>query len=73
MTRVILITLLLSFPAQAADKMLILNDQEQAALRAILDTAIHAQGLTAVSRNAFVFSDKLDAAGPPPPPKEPPQ
>jgi hypothetical protein len=57
--------------ARAADKVLILNDQEQAALRVILDSAVHAQGLTAISRNAFVLSDKLDAA--PAPPQEPPK
>ena len=68
---------LFTSPAMAADKMLLLNDQAQAALRAILDSAVHAQGLTAVSRNAFALSDMLDAAGPPPAPPapatEPPQ
>ena len=49
--------------AHAADKALILNDQEQAAYRAILDTAVRANGLNTVSRNAFILSDKLDAAG----------
>lgn len=50
-------------PAHAADKALILNDQEQVAYRAILDAAIKANGLNTISRNAFVLSDKLDAAG----------
>lgn len=57
------LALLLSVPAQAADKALILNDQEQAAYRAILDSAIKANGLSPISRNAFILSDKLDASG----------
>lgn len=63
--RAILAALLLAaiVPAHAADKALILNDQEQSAYRAILDTAVRASGLSPLSRNAFILSDKLDAAG----------
>ena len=75
--RILLILLaLIGLPraSGAADKVLVLNDQAQAALRVILDTAVHAQGLTIVSRNAIAISDMLDAAGPPPPaPTEPPK
>jgi hypothetical protein len=55
--------LLISSSAQAADRALILTDQEQMALRAIFDAAIRQGGATQLSRNAFVLLDKLDAAG----------
>lgn len=42
---------------------MILSDQEQAAYRAVLDAAIRANGLSLISRNAFILSDKLDQAG----------
>ncbi len=72
----LLALLMLTSPCYAADRALILNDQEQAALRVILDAAIKSQGLNGVSRNAFFLSDKLDAAGivtesKPVPPAEP--
>jgi hypothetical protein len=67
--------LLLASPA-LADKALILSDQDQAALMAIFDAAIKAQGLNQISINAFVLSEKLRNAGtiadqkPPEPTKE---
>lgn len=62
--RALLAALLLaaSIPAHAADKALILSEPEQAALHAILDAAVRAQGLAPISRNAFILSDKLDSA-----------
>lgn len=61
--RYLALAILLSGTAQAADKALILSDQEQAAYRAVLDAAIRANGLSPISRNAFILSDKLDQAG----------
>lgn len=49
--------------SMAADRMLILSDQNAAALRGVLDAAIRANGLSQVSRNAMIFSDMLDQAG----------
>lgn len=49
--------------ARSADKALILNDQEQAALRTALDAAVRANGISPISRNAFVLFDKLESAG----------
>jgi hypothetical protein len=63
MTRVFALWLALCVPAYAGDKALILTDQEQAAARVIFDAAIRSNGLSQISRNAFILSDKLDAAG----------
>ena len=48
---------------RAADRMLIINDQNAAALKGVFDAAIRANGLSQVSRNAMIFSDMLDQAG----------
>lgn len=63
--RAILAALMLAATVQAnaAEKALILGDPEQGAFRVILDAACKAQGLSPVCRNAFILSDKLDAAG----------
>jgi hypothetical protein len=70
-----------TLPASAADKALILTDQEQAAYIAIMDAAIKQSGLSQISRNAIVLADKLYAAGvvtnqqtiPDPPKADPPK
>lgn len=54
--------LLFTLPASAADKALVLNDGQQAALKQTLDAAIRANGLSTTSRNALILSDMLDAA-----------
>lgn len=61
--RYLTIMFLLSVPAHAADKAVILNDPKQAALHAILDNACRTQGLSVMCRNAFVLSDDIDTAG----------
>jgi hypothetical protein len=61
--RWLLMLLLSTVPLQAAEKVLILNDAEQVAMKAIFDAAIKVGGLTQLSRNAIILSDKLDAAG----------
>lgn len=63
MKALIVAALLFVTPAVAADKALVLNDSQQNALKQALDAAIRANGLSAVSRNSFVLSDMLDAAG----------
>jgi hypothetical protein len=47
--------------AMAADKALMLNDNEQAALRHILDVATKAEGI-AIAPVAVYFINKLDSA-----------
>jgi hypothetical protein len=79
MKRLLMLAVLIVTPAHAADKALILSDQQQGAYRAILDAAIRANGLSSLSRNAFILSDMLDQAGvvtehkenPPPQAQEP--
>lgn len=50
-------------PAYAADKALILSDQDQMALKQILDAAVRQSGLSVIAKNAIIFSERLDAAG----------
>jgi hypothetical protein len=72
--------LVMSAPARSADKALILNDQEQAALRNVLDIATKAEGLKIAPATVYLMN-KLDAAGvvterkdpTPEPKKDPPQ
>lgn len=54
--------LFLSAPACAADKALMLNDQEQAALRHVLDVATKAQGIEIAPMTVYLLN-KLNAAG----------
>lgn len=50
--------------AHAADKALILNDQEQAAYREVMEQTIRAYGLLSqVGRNASFFAGLIDQAG----------
>jgi hypothetical protein len=56
------ILMLLISSAQAADKAVILSDQEQVALRNILDIATKAQGL-AIAGDALYFANKINQAG----------
>ena len=58
-----LAAMVLVSPVQAAEKVLMLSDQEVVALKTLLDVACKAQGLTQMCRNAFILSDKIDSAG----------
>lgn len=49
--------------ARSETRALMLDDKESAALRAVLDAAVRANGISIISRNAIVLFDKLDAAG----------
>ena len=63
MIRIFLTALVLAFPAQAlaADKALILSDDEQAALRHVLDVATKAEGLQIAQTTLFLLN-KLNSA-----------
>ena len=52
---------MMATPVAAADVTITLNDNEQAALANLLDTAVRAQGL-GVAQNALALYDKLLAA-----------
>ena len=71
--------LALATPAHAADKALILTEDEQAVLRHVLDTATKAEGLS-IAQNTLYLLNKLNAApvvtphkDEPPKPEEPKQ
>ena len=63
MIRLFLTALVLAFPAQAhaADKALILSDDEQTALRRVLDVATKAEGLQIAQTTLFLLN-KLNSA-----------
>ena len=63
MIRIILTALVLTFSVQAlaADKALILSDDEQAALRHVLDVATRAEGLQVAQTTLFLLN-KLNSA-----------
>lgn len=63
MIRLALAVLVLAPPAQvfAADRALILSDDEQAAFRRVLDVATKAQGLQ-VAQTTLYFLNKLNSA-----------
>ena len=59
--RVLIFLLAFVASAQAKDVMLVLNDQEQAALMQILDVATKANGLQ-IANNTVAFMQKLQSA-----------
>ena len=63
MIRIALTALIFALPAQAfaADRALMLTDDEQAALRHILDVATKAEGL-GIAQNTVYFLNKLNTA-----------
>ena len=63
MIRILLTALVLIVPAQAiaADRALILSDDEQAAFRQVLDVATKAQGLQIAQTTLFLLN-KLNSA-----------
>jgi hypothetical protein len=58
---IIILALLYPFTAQAKDVALMLNDQEQAALRQILDVATKAGGMQ-IAPNTVYLLNKLNTA-----------
>lgn len=63
MIRLALTAIVFSFPVQAhaADRALMLTDDEQAAFRHILDVATKAEGLS-IAQNTVYFLNKLNSA-----------
>lgn len=59
--RIFLVLLALTLPASAKDVMLVLNDQEQAALRHILDSATKSEGLQVAQATVYLLN-KLNTA-----------
>jgi hypothetical protein len=59
------------FPASAADKTLVLNDSEQAALRKVLDSAVRHDGLELAPTVTYLLN-KLNSAPSKPEQQEPP-
>lgn len=62
----VVLSLLLAWPASAAEMTLTLNDEEQAVLRQLLDLATKSGGL-AVAPAALHFANKIEAQKQPKP------
>lgn len=62
MKRLFVLAVLTASPAWAADVALILNDEEQKALRQVLDAATRDRGLEMAGITVY-FANKLRAAG----------
>lgn len=61
--RVLLVVFLMCTPVMAKDYMVVLNEQELAAMRELLDAAVRASGLHGnATRNAVILMDKINAA-----------
>lgn len=61
MMRVFLVLMALSTAAQAKDLMIIFNDQEQAALRKVLDSATKSEGMNIAPITVYMLN-KLNSA-----------
>jgi len=61
MMRIFLVLIALAVPAEGRDVMIVLNDQEQAALRRVLDSATKAEGIQIAPMTVYLMN-KLNAA-----------